>query len=149
MKAVAFAAMIAGVALCSPAQALEHKAVIDHDLGPIAADYEGSTSIRMEQLGSAGGAGRSSSLRCQWSASLTVERKAQVGPDLRAHRSMIRANALSGSTPGWCSERSNGIDQLIAARHDKLHAQMLAMVEQDRSVILAEADNARKAQPAG
>lgn len=149
MKAVAFAALIAGVALGSPAQALEHKAVIDHDLGPIAADYEGSTSIRMEQLGSAGGAGRSSSLRCQWSASLTVERKAQVGPDLKAHRSMVRTDALTGSTPGWCSARGNGIAELIAARHDKLHAQMLAMVEQDRSAILAEADNARKAQQGG
>lgn len=149
MKAVAFAAMFAGVALGSPAQALEHKAVIEHGVGPIAADYEGSTTIRMEQLGSAGGAGRSSSLRCQWSVSLTVERKAQVGPDLKAHRSMTRANALNGSAPGWCSERSNGIDKMIAARHHKLHAQMLAMVEQDRAVILAEADNARRNQPAG
>lgn len=148
MRAIPFAAMIAGAALASPVHALEHKAVIEHGVGPIAADYEGSTSIRMEPLGSAGGAGRSSSLRSQWSVSLTVERKALVGRDRKAHRSMTRANALAGSAPGWCSERGNGIDKLIAARDDKLHAQMLAMVEQDRSVILAEADNARRIQPA-
>lgn len=35
MKAIAFAAMIAGVALASPAQALEHKAVIEHGIGPL------------------------------------------------------------------------------------------------------------------
>ena len=103
MKAAVFAAMIAGVALCGPAHALEHKAVIEHGVGPIAADYEGSTTIQMEQLGAAGGAGRLSSLRCQWSVSLTVERKAQVGPDLKAHRSMTRTGALKGSAPGWCS----------------------------------------------
>ena len=149
MKSVVIAAIIAGVALGSPAQALEHKTVIDHDLGQVAVDYEGSTSIRTEQIGSAGGAGRSSSLRCQWSVSLIVERRAQVGPDLRAHRSMTRSNALGGSAQGWCSERSNGIDRMIAARHDKLHVQMLAMVEQDRAVLLAEADNARRTQPEG
>ncbi|NLR72333.1 hypothetical protein HGI47_15770 [Novosphingobium sp. ERN07] len=142
MKTLAFAAIGASLAFGASAQAMEHKVVIEHPVGPIAADYSGATRVEMQQLGSAGAAGRPSSLRCQWTVSLEVQRSAQVGASLQAKRSMSRDNVLKGTAPGWCSERGSGIDRMVEARRDDLRSAMMAMVAQDRDVILVEADGA-------
>ncbi|MCY1671662.1 hypothetical protein OVA07_11650 [Novosphingobium sp. SL115] len=142
IRAAALSAVIAGALISAPVMALEHKAVIDHPAGDIAADYAGSMRIEMRQAGSAGPGGRASSLRCNWSVSLIVERTAAIGSALQAKRSMERDNALKGSVPGWCSAAGNGIERTVAAKADNLHATMMAMVAQDRSVILVEAEGA-------
>lgn len=142
MKTLAFAAIGASLAFGASAQAMEHKVVIEHPVGPIAADYSGATRVEMQQLGSAGAAGRPSSLRCQWTVSLEVQRSAQVGASLQAKRSMSRNDVLKGTAPGWCSERGSGIDRMVEARSDDLRSAMMAMVAQDRDVILVEADGA-------
>lgn len=138
-RAAALAAMVG--AFASPAMALEHTATIEHPAGPIAADYSGSTRIEMRQVGSAGPGGRATTLRCNWAVSLTVERTAAIGASLQAKRSMERDNALKGSVPGWCSAAGNGIERTVAAKADDLHAAMMAMVAQDRAVILVEAES--------
>lgn len=142
MKTLSFAAIGASLAFGASAQAMEHKVVIDHPVGPIAADYSGATRVEIQQLGSAGAAGRPSSLRCQWTVSLEVQRSAQVGGSLQAKRSMSRNDVLKGTAPGWCSERGSGIDRMVEARRDDLRSAMMAMVAQDRDVILVEADGA-------
>ncbi|MDP3551552.1 MAG: hypothetical protein Q8R81_14320 [Novosphingobium sp.] len=149
MKTFAFAGIAAGLVLSAPAQAMEHKAVIEHPVGPIAADYTGATRVEMQQIGTAGVGGRPSSLRCQWSVSLSVERHAQVGASLQAKRSMTRDDVIKGTSPGWCSERGSGIDQIVEARRDELRNAMMAMVAQDRDVILVEADSAHAKQRVG
>ncbi|OYZ43955.1 MAG: hypothetical protein B7Y31_03045 [Novosphingobium sp. 16-62-11] len=128
---------------------MEHKTVIEHPVGPIAADYTGATRVEMQQIGTAGAGGRPSSLRCRWSVSLSVERHAQVGASLQAKRSMTRDDVIKGSSPGWCSARLRGIDSVVEARRDELRSAMMAMVAQDRDVILVEADNAHAKQRAG
>lgn len=149
MKTFAFAGIAAGLAFSASAQAMEHKAVIEHPVGPIAADYTGATRVEMRQIGTAGAGGRPSSLRCQWSVSLSVQRHAQVGASLQAKRSMTRDDVLKGSSPGWCSERGSGIDRVVESRRDELRTAMMAMVAQDRDMILVEADNAHAEQRAG
>lgn len=143
MKTLAFAAIGASLAFGASAQAMEHKVVIEHPVGPIAADYSGATRVEMQQLGSAGVGGRPSSLRCQWTVSLEVQRSAQVGASLQAKRSMTRDDVLKGTSLGWCSERGSGIDRMVEARRDDLRSAMMAMVAQDRDVILVEADDAQ------
>ncbi|MFN4134858.1 MAG: hypothetical protein ACK4G2_04330 [Novosphingobium sp.] len=142
MKTFVFAGMAAALAIAAPVQAMEHKTVIEHPVGPIAADYSGSTIVEMKQIGAAGVAGRPGSLRCTWTVSLAVERDAKVGSALQTRRTMTRANVLKGSAPGWCSERNSGVDRMVEARRDELRGAMMAMVEQDRAVIMAEADKA-------
>ncbi|MFN3458304.1 MAG: hypothetical protein ACK4Z8_12085 [Novosphingobium sp.] len=142
MKTLAFAGLAAVLAISAPALAMEHSTVIEHSAGPITADYTGATRVEMKQVGAAAGAGRASSLRCQWSVSLSVERQAQVGANLQAKRSMLRNDVIAGSSPGWCSERGNGIDRVIEARRGDLRSAMMAMVAQDREVILVEAEGA-------
>ncbi|MFY8194937.1 hypothetical protein [Novosphingobium sp. B1] len=149
MKIFAFAGLAVGLAFSVPAAAIEHSTIIEHPAGPITADYTGATRVEMKQVGTAGGAGRTSSLKCQWSISLSVERSAQVGASLQARRSMVRDEVLTGSSPGWCSERGNGIDKIVEARRDTLRSAMMAMVAQDRDVILVEAEGARASQRKG
>ncbi|MBB4615823.1 hypothetical protein [Novosphingobium taihuense] len=149
MKTLAYAGFAAALAFSAPAVAMEHTTVIEHPAGPITADYAGATRVEMKQVGTVAGAGRASSLRCQWSVSLSVERQAQVGANLQAKRSMLRNDVITGASPGWCSERGNGIDRVIEARRDDLRSAMMAMVAQDRAVILVEAEGAHARQRAG
>lgn len=142
MKKFVFAGLL-GAAIASPALALEHEVVIEHEGGPIAADYKGSIMIETTQVGSAGVAGRPSTLRCNWSASLNVERVAKVGESLRSQRSLTSEDVASGSRPGWCETHAKSIDRLVDSRSDSFQTAMLALVEQDRSTILAEAETAQ------
>lgn len=142
---VASTGLLLGALMAVPAQALEHKTTIEHpEAGPISADYRGSTVIVEKQVGSAGPGGRQSTLRCQWSVSLTVERTAVAEAGLQATRSMTQDNALKGSAPGWCSSSSKSIQRMVEARRDNLREKMMAMVAQDRAVILAETSDAKK-----
>jgi hypothetical protein len=137
--------VLAGLALCaglvSPAAALEHEVVIDHVGGPIAADYKGSVTIETTQVGTAGVAGRPSTLACKWTATLNVERVAKVGEGLRSRRAMTREDVAGGSKPGWCEANAKAIDRIVDARSETFRGAMLALVEQDRAAILAEADS--------
>jgi hypothetical protein len=142
MKKFALALAI-GIGAAAPALALEHDVVIEHAVGPIAADYKGAVSVETRQVGTVGVAGRTSTLRCRWTASLRVERTAQLGDNMQSRRSMTRDNVVSGSTPGWCSTKDKTIDRLVDAQGETFRAAMLAMVAQDRTTILAEADTSR------
>ena len=142
MKKLGLTGLIAGICLASPALALEHEVVIEHPAGTIAADYEGAVQIETRQTGTAGVAGRPSTLRCVWSASLSVERTAKVGDALQTRRTMSRDDVASGSTPGWCRQSDKAIDRLVEARRDTFRSAMLELVDQDRTAILAEAESA-------
>ena len=140
-------ALAAGLA--SPALALEHEVVIDHAGGPIAADYQGSVTVETTQVGNPGVGGRPSTLSCNWTATLNVDRIAKVGNTLQSRRAMTRPDVAKGSKPGWCQTNAKAIDRLVDARRETFRTAMLAMVEQDRSAILAEADSARSANREG
>lgn len=135
----ALAALVA-----SPALALEHEVVIDHVSGPIAADYQGSVTIETTQVGAAGVAGRPSTLRCNWTATLNVERVAKVGETLQSRRTLSSEDVASGSKPGWCESNEKAIDKLVSTRSESMRSAMLALVEQDRATILAEAESVGK-----
>lgn len=141
MKRFVLAGLALGTSLAAPALALEHEVVIDHAAGPIAADYKGSVTIETTQVGTASVAGRPSTLTCQWTATLSVERVAKVGEGLRSRRAMTREDVVGGTKPGWCEVNAKAIDRLVDARSETFRGAMLALVEQDRAAILAEADS--------
>ena len=141
MKKRVFAAFFVGVCLATPAAALEHAVVIDHSVGPIAADYEGAVEVRTRQVGSVRVAGRPKTLRCEWTASLSVERTAKLGTTFQTRRAMDRDNVASGSHPGVCGTQASVIDAQVESRRETFRAAMLELVEQDRSAILAEAES--------
>ncbi|NCP13895.1 MAG: hypothetical protein GW858_06980 [Sphingomonadales bacterium] len=142
MKKLSFAGLMLSASLASPAVALEHEVVIDHASGPIAADYKGSVAVETRQVGSAGVAGRSSTLRCNWTASLKVERIATVGDTMQSRRVLTRNDVASGSRPGWCQTQTKAIDRLVETRRERIRTVMLAVIEQDRAELVAEAESA-------
>jgi len=137
-RALAAAALAA--VLATPALALEHEVVIDHAAGPIAADYRGSIRIETKQVGTAGVAGRPSTLRCQWTASLDVERIAKLGAAMQSRRTLTREDVATGSQPGWCPTGAGALDKLVDARAPKIRTALMALVEKDRAALIAEAD---------
>ncbi|TAD77947.1 MAG: hypothetical protein EAY70_07630 [Sphingomonadales bacterium] len=144
MKKLVMSGLVLSATLAAPAFALEHEVVIDHADGPIAADYRGAVTIETTQTGTAGVAGRPSTLACRWTATLNVERVAKVGEDLRSRRMLSREDVARGSKPGWCETNAKAIDRLVDARSETIRAVLLALVEQDRAEILAEAESAAR-----
>lgn len=149
MKTCALAAAAAALAMCAPAQAAEYTTTINHPEGPIAADYAGKPRVAMQQVGGVGAAGRPSSLSCRWTVSLAVERHARLGSGHQARRSLVRSDVVKGSTPGWCPDREHGAERIAARHRDEIHAALMALVEQDRAVLLTEVDSMRKASLGG
>ena len=149
MKKLALAGVVIATCLASPAFALEHEVMIEHPAGPIAADYDGTVKVETRQVGTAGVAGRPSTLRCNWIASLSVERTAIVGESLQSRRTLTQDNVARGSKTGWCATRTKAIDDLVDAKRDEFHTAMLALVEQDRTALLAEADSLRASNREG
>lgn len=145
MRTSALALAAATLALGAPAQAMEHKTVIDHPVGPIAADYSGTSHVAMRQVGSVGVGGRQDTLRCRWTVSLKVERQARLGGGQEARRTLARTDVAQGSLPGWCPQREAAAERIAARHRDDLHAALMALVEQDRALILAEAERMRGA----
>lgn len=145
MTRFALAGLALGAVMAVPAQALEHQTTINHPAaGQISADYRGSMQVVSTQLGASGPGGRANSLRCAWTVSLSVERRALAGSAMQATRTMRRDGALKGALPGWCSSNSKGIERIVAAQREAVRDVMMAMVAQDRDVILAEAEAAQK-----
>lgn len=141
MKRVLAGAVLAACA-ASPALAHKHDVVIDHVAGPIVADYRGSVTVETKQVGTAGVAGRPSSLSCKWTASLHVERVAKIGAGVRSLRALTSENVTGGSKPGWCPNTPKSLDKFVDASDARFKAALLALVDQDRATLLAEADNA-------
>ncbi|MFO6447098.1 hypothetical protein ACLBKU_08120 [Erythrobacter sp. NE805] len=138
----ALAGVAFAVCLASPALALEHEVVIDHSAGAIAADYRGSVRIETKQVGTAAAPGRPNTLRCQWSASLDVERIAKLGSSLQSRRTLTSDDVARGSRPGWCPTKAAALGKLVDARGPKVRAALMALVEKDRAALVAEADTA-------
>ncbi len=141
----ALAGVVLAACAASPALALEHDVVIDHAAGPIAADYRGTVKVETKQIGTAGVAGRPSTLRCQWTASLNVKRVASVGAGLQSRRMLTSEDVTRGSQPGWCPTNPQALDKLVDSRDARFKVALLALVEQDRAALLAGADNAKAA----
>ena len=142
MKKLVIGAAVLAASLAAPAHALEHEVVIDHAEGPIAADYKGTVRIETRQVGAAGVAGRPSTLSCQWTAKLDVERVAKVGSSLSSRRTLTSDDVGRGARPGWCPSNPEVIAKLLDTRSDRVRSALLALVEQDRAALVAEADTA-------
>lgn len=134
--------LVAGLMLGSstPSLGLEHRIELPHASGTVAAHYRGDVIVRERQIGAAGAPGRPSTLRCQWEASLTVERQAHHASGSAVMRSLRRDAVAKGSRTGWCGASRDAIDQEVAARADEWQRHMVAMAEADRTDLLAEID---------
>lgn len=134
------AGLLLGALAAAPAAANDHSVRIDHHAGPVDAQYRAVTKVAHKQVGAVVPGGRASTLRCAWSAGVTVDREARLPSGATMTRSIHRDDVISGSRPGWCSAQREAISKDVAARTDKVRDHMLAVAHEDRAELHAELD---------
>jgi hypothetical protein len=144
--------ILAGLALgmvAAPAAAREHRVRVDHHAGAVDAVYRANVAVSHRQVGAVVPGGRASSLRCMWSAGMTVDREARHPAGGVMTRSISRDNVAEGSRPGWCETHRASIAREVALRTDRVREEMMAVAEEDHSVLRAELDRAHQDRQAG
>ncbi|WP_336973569.1 hypothetical protein [Sphingobium aromaticiconvertens] len=123
--------------LAIAAAAATHTTHIEHRGASVEAIYSARTDIRMRTVG-AHTPNRMDNRRCQWTATVIIERQLSGKPVLA--RTLHGDRPLSGSQSGPCTAGTRAIDREIAHRDDAIQAQLLAVAERDRAPLLAELD---------
>lgn len=142
MRHMLSAALVLGLATAAPGAQVDHTTRVDHDSGPVTAQYRGQVDIRHKQVGTVAPGGRASTLRCDWSARLTVARQATATSGRTMHRSFVSEPALTGSRIGWCSTHREAIAKEVATRASDLDRRLQEVAREDHDVLRAELDHA-------
>lgn len=116
----------------------EHSARLEHAGGIVEAHYRTRVSLVSRQVGSVTNGGTPSTLRCVWRADISVERQARYGADVRLARGIDRQGVVEGSRPGWCGTNRDAIAQDVARRADEIRTHMVAVAQEDETVLKAE-----------
>jgi hypothetical protein len=135
--------LIAGLALGGAVAsdgALEHRVQLDHHSGPVAVRYSADVGVAHKQIGAVTTGGRPSTLRCVWSANVTIHREARGSSGTTLARSAGRDGVIEGSRPGWCSANRAAIAQEVAARRDAVRDHLQAVVQEDHGQLRRELD---------
>ncbi|WP_294199812.1 hypothetical protein [uncultured Sphingomonas sp.] len=134
---------MAGLALGAAAAsegALEHQVQLDHHSGPVAVRYSADVGVTHKQIGAVTTGGRPSTLRCLWSANVTVHREARGTTGTTLMRSAARDGVIEGSRPGWCTTQRAAIAQEVAARRDAVQEHLQAVAQEDHGLLRSELD---------
>ena len=143
LPAIMLGGLAAGAAFAAPAQpGVEHRARITHSSGPVEAAYRGRVDITHRQVGAVVPGGRASTLRCLWSANVTVDRAATSASGMTLARSVDGGAAIQGHRAGWCDTHRDSIAQEVARRTDQLRAHVEVLAAEDHDVLRAELDRA-------
>lgn len=126
--------------LLGGAPTAEHRVAVDHPAGAVDATYRSTVAIARRQLGAVAPGGRPQTLRCAWSAGMTVERSARHASGAMLTRTLRRDDVLAGSRPGWCGTHRDGIAREVASRGAHVRDQLLAVAAEDRTALHAELD---------
>lgn len=144
--------LIAGLALGGAVAsdgALEHHVRMDHHSGPVAVRYNADIGVTHKQIGAVATGGRPSTLRCLWSANVTVHREARGANGATLMRSAARDGVIAGSRPGWCSTHRAAIAKEVAARQDAVRDHVQAVARDDHERLRAEMDRLHAETRAG
>jgi hypothetical protein len=79
--------------------------------------------------------------RCQWTATIVVDRKLDHGPALA--RTIATDKRFSGSDAGACIPGRHSDARNLARHQDKIEAHLVAVAQADRAPLLAELDAVR------
>lgn len=90
--------------------------------------------------------GRSSTLRCAWSADLAMDRIASSSRGMRTSRSFAKNDVANGSLPGWCTTNKSAIAGEVARKVVDANKHILEAAREDQSALLLELDRLVKSQ---
>ncbi len=128
---------------------LEHRTRVDHTSGSVEAHYTGTVHLVAKQVGSPGPGGRASTLRCEWSAKLAVNREARHEAGGLLSHSMTDREGIALSRPGWCNSHRGAVKAEIASRTDELQQRLVALAAEDRDTLLAQVERQNEQRNAG
>ena len=122
------------------AAAATHNVAIDHHGQQIGATYTARAEMRTKTI-CAKTPNRMDMQRCQWTATIIVDRKLDHGPALA--RTIATDKAFSGSEAGACTPGRKTAERNLARHQEKIEAHLVAVAQADRAPLLAELDSVR------
>ncbi|WP_375195536.1 hypothetical protein [Sphingobium sp.] len=122
------------------AAAATHTVQIDHGGSPVQATYTARTEIRTKTVG-AKAPNRMDMQRCQWTATIVIDRALSHGPALT--RTVSSDKQFSGSEHGACTPGRQSGERNMAQHEDKIRDHLIAVAKKDRAPLLAELDAVR------
>ncbi|KKW90049.1 MULTISPECIES: hypothetical protein [Sphingobium] len=123
------------------AAAATHTVQIDHGGTPVQASYTARPEFRTKTVG-AKTPNRMDMQRCQWTATIVVDRALSHGPALS--RTISSDKQFSGSEHGACTPGRQSGERNLAQHEGRIRDHLIAVAEADRAPLLAELDAVRK-----
>jgi hypothetical protein len=122
------------------AAAASHSVTIPHHGQSVGATYSARLETTSKTVGAVAGT-RMDSRRCQWTATVVIDRRLDHGP---AHARTIHTDQqFSGSAAGPCLPGHNPGAAVMVRNSDRIAAQLAAAAQADRAPLIAELDAAR------
>ncbi|KEQ52451.1 hypothetical protein [Sphingobium chlorophenolicum] len=118
-----------------------HSVQIDHGGTPVQATYNARAEFQTRTLG-AKTPNRMDMQRCQWTATIVVDRALNHGPALS--RTISSHKRFSGSEHGACTPGRQSGERNLAQYAGQIRDHLIAVAEADRAPLLAELDAVRK-----
>jgi hypothetical protein len=120
--------------------AATHSVQIDHGGKPVEATYTARAEFRTRTVG-AKTPNRMDSQRCQWTATIVVDRALSHGPALA--RTLSSDKQFSGSEHGACTANRKSGERNIAQHESSIRDHLMTVAQADRAPLLAELDAVR------
>lgn len=136
--------LLAALAVAAPAAAETHSVTVDHRGTPLAVTYQAVVDVAYRQRGGAAPPGVQNSLRCDWTAKISVNRQAQRDgtPLVALAREVSNTERLQGSRPGWCKQARVAIARDVEKRTAAVREHLIEVAERDRQAVVAEIESA-------
>ena len=122
------------------AAAATHSVQIDHRGTPVQANYSARVDVSTKTVG-AKTPNRMNMQRCQWTATVVVDRALSHSPALA--RTVSADKRISGSEHGACTPGRNSGERNIAQHGAAIREHLVTVAERDRAPLLAELDAIR------
>lgn len=117
-----------------------HSVQIDHHGTLVQATYSARTEIRTRTVG-ARTPNRMDMQRCQWTATIVIDRAISHGPALS--RTISSDRQFSGSEHGACTPDRRSGERNLAQHEGSIREHLITVAEKDRTPLLAELDAVR------
>ena len=122
------------------AAAATHSVQIDHGGTPVKATYSARVDISTKTVG-ARTPNRMDMQRCQWTATVIVDRALDHGPALA--RTVSSDKRFSGSEHGACTPGRQSGERNLAQHESAIREHLMTVAERDRAPLVAELDAVR------
>lgn len=143
------AGLLLGAATATLGMTVDHRSRLDHHSGPVATHYRGTVAVSHTQVGAVAPGGKASTLRCDWAASMIVDRHATAASGATMTRQIESEPVVSGTRSGWCVTNRTAIAKDVAKRTADMQDHLIDLAREDHEALRGELDRIHGPQRAG